>query len=170
MNKGFQRPRWEPGPGDNLGRVAHQTSSRVTLRGPWLIVGWFLALLWTLLGLVVAIEQDPVAVVLGSGIAAVSIYVAVRLPFMRVTAAESGLTSHGLLRTRRVQREDVLDIALERTDDKLIGQVYAPVLRLRGDGDVVLVQLSGYSTSKRVSNSRVARQTQRLRHALEHDG
>lgn len=138
----------------------------MTLRSPWLIFGWLVALLGMLLGFLVATEQDPVAVVLGGGIAAVSACAVVRVPFMRVTAAGTGLTNHGLFRKRRVLREDVLGVALEQTDDKSVGQVYAPVLRLRGDGEVVLVQLSGYSTSKRVGHSRVGRQTERLRHAL----
>ena len=138
----------------------------MTLRSPWLIAAWLLALLGTLLGLVVATEPDPVAVVLGGVIAAASAWVLVRVPFMRVTAAASGLTVHGLFDKRRVPRKDVLAVALEQTDDKIVAKVYAPVLRLRGDVEVVLAQLAGYSTSRRVGQSRVARQTERLRAIL----
>lgn len=150
--------------------MARPTSDRVTLRSPWLIVGWLLALLGILLGLVIATEPDPVALVLGGVIAAVGACVLVRVPFMRVTVRASGLTVHGLLGKRRVPREDVLAVALEQTDDKVLGQVYAPVLRLRGDAEVVLAQLSGYSTSRRVGRSRVGRQTERLCHFLVSEG
>lgn len=150
--------------------MARPTSDRVTLRSPWLIVGWLLALLGILLGLVIATEPDPVALVLGGVIAAVGACVLVRVPFMRVTVRASGLTVHGLLGKRRVPREDVVAVALEQTDDKVVGQVYAPVLRLRGDVEVVLAQLSGYSTSRRVGRSRVGRQTERLRHFLVSEG
>ncbi len=98
----------------------------MTLRSPWLIFGWLLALLGTLLGLVVATEQDPVAVVLGGVIAAVSACVLVRLPFMRVTAAATGLTIHGLFRKRRVGREHVLGVALEQTDERGVGRCTRP--------------------------------------------
>lgn len=150
--------------------MAERTSGGVTLRSPWLIAAWFLALLGTGLGLVVATEPDPVALVLGGGIAAVSALVLLRVPFMRVTVAATGLTIHGLFSNRHVPLGHVVGVALEQTDDKVVGQVYAPVLRVRGDAEVALDQLSGFSTSRRVGRSRVGRQTETIRNLLGSGG
>jgi hypothetical protein len=113
-----------------------------------------------------ASSGDAVGLLLGGAVAAGSGWVVVRVPFMRVHVTAAGLTNHGLFRQRRVPVEDVLSIEVEQTDDKVVCQVYAPVVRLRDDGEVVLLQLSGYSTPKRVGQGRVGRQTDWLRRVL----
>jgi hypothetical protein len=138
----------------------------VTLRSPWLLCGWLLGLGGVLVGLATASSGDPVGLLLGVAVAAGSGWVVVRVPFMRVQATAAGLTNHGLFRRRHVSGEKVLSIEFEQTDDKVVGQVYAPVVRLRDGGEVLLTQLSGYSTSKRVAHGRVGRQTDCLRRAM----
>jgi hypothetical protein len=116
-----------------------------------------------LVGAATASTGDPIALVIGVPIGLVSVWALLRIPFMRVTTTPAGVTVHGFCRRRHIRRADLASVVLEQTDDKGFAQVYAPVLHLQDGGEVLLTQLSGFSTTSRASRSRVGRQVDSLR-------
>lgn len=99
-------------------------------------------------------------------------WVTFRVPMMRVTLTDTGLTNHGLFRNQTFAAADIQRVKVEEVDDKVVATAYAPVLDLRTNPDGhVLMQLAGYSTKKRIGRSRMTRQAQLIEQwlsALDH--
>jgi hypothetical protein len=82
-------------------------------------------------------------------------WVALRIPFLRVTCSSRGLTNHGLFRTRTFSRDTLLRVDVGELDS-MVATAYAPDLVLKGDSKpFMLTQLASYGT-KRVAHQKAA--------------
>lgn len=109
-------------------------------------------------------RTELVAWTIGVFVLVSGLWVMARAPFLRVSADGQGLRVYGLLRCQRYPWGQVVDLRLEVVDEVLgLLRVYAPVRIRKDGGERPLRLLAGYSTCKRPSRTRMARQTALLR-------
>jgi Bacterial PH domain len=145
-------------------------TDRKTLRSPWMVVSWLLGFVVLFTGAATAAigpsEGDWVGAAMGGILMFLpGAWVTFRVPFMRVALTASGLTNHGLFRNQTLAWADILSVEVADVDDKILATTYAPSLELRGQDDGrTLMQLAGYTTTKRVGRSRMTRQASLIEH------
>jgi len=136
-------------------------SKRTSLRSSfWMALCWLLGFVALFTGFAgVGIDSVGDIVFTGLLMGVPGAWVTFRVPLMRVTLTDTGLTNHGLFRNQTFAAADIQRVKMEEVDDKVVATAYAPVLDLRANPDGhALMQLAGYSTKKRVGRSRMARQ------------
>lgn len=139
-----------------------------SLRSPfWMALSWLLGVIALFTGLSVSIGTSTGDIVTGLLMSFPGAWVTFRVPLMRVTLTEAGLTNHGLFRNQTFAWADIERVHVEEVDDKVVAIAYAPVLDLLTNPDGhALMQLAGYSTKKRVNRSRTTRQANLIEQRL----
>lgn len=147
---------------------------RTSLRSPfWMALCWLLGLIALITGFGgIGIGSVGDIVFTGLLMGVPGAWVTFRVPLMRVTLTDTGLTNHGLFRNQTFVAVDIQRVQVVEVDSKVVATAYAPVLDLRGNPDgQALMQLAGYSTKKRVGRSRMTRQARLIEQwlsALDH--
>ena len=147
---------------------------RTSLRSPfWMALCWLLGLISLITGFGgIGIGSVGDIVFTGLLMGVPGAWVTFRVPLMRVTLTDTGLTNHGLFRNQTFVAVDIQRVQVVEVDSKVVATAYAPVLDLRGNPDgQALMQLAGYSTKKRVGRSRMTRQARLIEQwlsALDH--
>ena len=124
-----------------------------TLRSPWHAVVWTLGAFIAMAGAtVVAQPLSPgslsFVITVALGMFVPGLWVALRVPFMRVTCDSAGLVYHGLFRKRHFRWEEI-----ERVDvgelGNAIGSSFAPELVRTDDAEpFMLTHLASYGTKR----------------------
>lgn len=127
------------------------------LRSPWHAFVWALGAFIAMTGAVVVAQPlSPgslsFVITVALGMLIPGLWVALRVPFMRVTCDAEGLVYHGLFRNRHFRWEEIERIEVGEFGNA-IGSSFAPELvRTDGAEPVMLTHLASYGTK------RVARQ------------